>query len=211
MKNYRHILWDWNGTLLDDVWLSVEIINELLQNHHPRKLTEKRHRELFDFPVQRYYEKLGFNLSIEPYEILSDKYNIKYAERFHECQLHQEAHHVIKVLHQKGYPQSILSAAEQTLLNRMLKQFGLENHFESVSGLSNKLGISKENIGNELLEKINLPAHQVLLIGDTTHDYHVAKAMGIDCLLVPSGHQSYEKLQSSSAKVVDSIAVLLEI
>ena len=32
MKTYKYIIWDWNGTLLDDLQINFEIENTLLRN-----------------------------------------------------------------------------------------------------------------------------------------------------------------------------------
>ena len=55
MKKYETVIWDWNGTLLDDVTLSLSIVNELLLEHNIPILTRERYREIFDFPVRLYY------------------------------------------------------------------------------------------------------------------------------------------------------------
>ena len=57
ISKYKYIIWDWNGTLLNDVWLCIEIMNEMLENRNLPSITYDKYREIFDFPVQRYYEK----------------------------------------------------------------------------------------------------------------------------------------------------------
>ena len=61
---YKHIIWDWNGTLLDDTWLCVEGINQALIKRNLTPISEDRYREVFTFPVRDYYKKLGFDLTI---------------------------------------------------------------------------------------------------------------------------------------------------
>ena len=61
---YKHILWDWNGTLLDDMWLCVESLNRILKKRERPPLDEKTYKETFSFPVKKYYETLGFDFSV---------------------------------------------------------------------------------------------------------------------------------------------------
>ena len=49
--NYNHIVWDWNGTLLDDRWLCIEAINFVLKSREMRLVSTKEYRDLFCFPV----------------------------------------------------------------------------------------------------------------------------------------------------------------
>ena len=61
---YKHILWDWNGTLLDDRWLCVESINKILKKRKMPPILEKTYRKTFCFPVMKYYESLGFDFIV---------------------------------------------------------------------------------------------------------------------------------------------------
>ena len=52
---YKHIIWDWNGTLLDDRWLCIEAINKTLTKRNMNTITDNEYVELFCFPVKDYY------------------------------------------------------------------------------------------------------------------------------------------------------------
>ena len=47
------------------------------------------------------------------------------------------------------------------------------------------------------------------MIGDTTHDYETARALGADCVLYAGGHQCREKLEKCSCPVIDEIEEIL--
>ena len=76
---YKHIIWDWNGTLLDDRWLCIEAINKTLSKRNMNTVTDNEYVELFCFPVKDYYKKLGFDFIREPFSSLGtdfvDYYN----------------------------------------------------------------------------------------------------------------------------------------
>ena len=76
MKKYRHIAWDWNGTLMDDVWLSLHIINALLVRRGIATIDVERYREVFGFPLRDYCRRLGFDLERDPFEVLSDEFSV---------------------------------------------------------------------------------------------------------------------------------------
>ena len=46
---YKHIIWDWNGTLLDDRWLCVEGINQALVKRDLNPISENKYREILPF------------------------------------------------------------------------------------------------------------------------------------------------------------------
>ena len=68
LTRYSHILWDWNGTLLDDAWLCVDVMNSMLTERKLQPLTLQRYRDIFSFPVKDYYLLLGFDFEKEPFE-----------------------------------------------------------------------------------------------------------------------------------------------
>ena len=91
MSAYRHVIWDWNGTLLDDAWLCVEITSGLLRRRHLEPLTPERYERLFDFPVRIYYERLGFDLEAESFEEIGSEFIEEYRVRRYECRLQEGA------------------------------------------------------------------------------------------------------------------------
>jgi phosphoglycolate phosphatase len=75
---YKHIIWDWNGTLFDDAWLCIEIINAMLVRRGLTRLTPEEYEQIFDFPVRDYYSRIGFDFQVEPFEKLSDEFIDRY-------------------------------------------------------------------------------------------------------------------------------------
>jgi len=107
--NHSHIIWDWNGTLLDDAWLRVEVMNTLLAERNLPLMTARRYMDVFDFPVKDYYQKLGFDFDHEPFEIAGTAFINRYQARCSECTLRTGALELITALHSAGYDQTILS------------------------------------------------------------------------------------------------------
>ena len=100
--NFRHILWDWNGTLLDDAWLAVETINRLLTARNMQPVTAQEYTEHFDFPVIRYYERLGFDFSTVPFETVAHEFIAAYEERRFKCHLHPDTLLALKAVATSG-------------------------------------------------------------------------------------------------------------
>ena len=40
MKQYKHIIWDWNGTLLDDLQMSIDALNAILVSEQMEIVTD---------------------------------------------------------------------------------------------------------------------------------------------------------------------------
>ncbi|MGE5458219.1 MAG: HAD family hydrolase [Methanococcaceae archaeon] len=203
------IIWDWNGTLLDDTELSVQTMNQLLQKRNMQQLTSANYKEVFSFPVKDYYRKIGFNFTSEPFEIPAIEYITIYNSRVDNCNLHNHSLTVLNYFKNRGISQFLLSAMEQEALNRCLELRQITSYFEHVSGLDNHYAVSKLENGKQMIASKNLDAHQLLLIGDTVHDFEVATALGCKCLLIANGHQSKSILESTGVPVLNEILDLI--
>ncbi|MFA9389478.1 MAG: HAD family hydrolase [Prolixibacteraceae bacterium] len=202
MNKINTIIWDWNGTLLDDLDICIETINELL---HQRKLPEidkTFYLDVFGFPVKEYYQRIGFNFEQEPFDIPAHQYIESYKSKVKQCQLHQGVVELLQYFSELGFIQLILSASEQQSLEENLNYFGIRNWFTAVAGLDNHFAQSKKDIGVKMLNNLGIHPSTCCLIGDTTHDAEVAQAMGCQCILLSNGHQNAKKLLATGVPVV---------
>jgi phosphoglycolate phosphatase len=204
---YRHVIWDWNGTLLDDAWLCVEILNELLGNAGLRPLTVEEYRADFSFPVQGFYERRGFDFKTHSFDEVSQRYISAYNQRRYECRLQPDTATTLARLREAGLEQSVLSAYHEDTLREAVTHYGLAGFFTRLSGLDNIRADGKVARGKIHLRAIELheAPHAVLLIGDTAHDHEVAAAIGADCLLLHHGHMHPGRLGGRGVHVVGSL------
>jgi phosphoglycolate phosphatase len=205
IRKYKHVIWDWNGTLLDDLDLSVELINGVLKKRSLPELTVENYREIFTFPVKDYYAQTGLDFDKESFEIVGKEWMDGYESRKHECGLAKYAAEVLQLVRAQAVPQSILSAYSQTSLRKIVSDFQLEQFFSHLIGLDNIYAASKVELGKKLIAELRLKRGEVLLIGDTLHDYEVAAEIGADAILIAGGHQDKLRLQSANVPVFDSM------
>jgi len=210
-SKYTHLIWDWNGTLQNDSWLCVGIMNGLLQKRHKPTITLQQYREIFRFPVRDYFQKAGFNFAIEPFESLAEEYVLEYDSRSRECNLQPKAVDVLNVCAEKNLSQYLLSASQQGPLEINVTHYGLKKYFHRIVGLSDYYAKGKVDTGRELVSELDALAENILLIGDTIHDYEVAQAIGIDCILFSGGHQSKERLEECGTTIVENLYALFAV
>jgi len=208
INNYKHIIWDWNGTLLNDVDFCRRIINRILVVNELPELSLEKYREIFTFPVQDYYKTAGLDFSKTSFEVMGKDFIDEYEEKKLSCSLHENAIEVLSTIHQKGIKQSVLSAYLHDNLVSILGHYNLTQYFDNVIGLDNIYAGSKTHLGLALIDQLNLPKENILFIGDTLHDAEVAKAMGVKSILIANGHQVKEKLMINSNFVLDEMTQL---
>ena len=191
----HHIIWDWNGTLLNDAWLCTDIINHLLKKYDLPEITLETYKELFDFPVKDYYQRVGFDFKKVPFEIVGTEFIEIYNKRVRECKLHKDAEHVLQHYHSCKVPQSILSARKQEQLESDLEFYGLTKYITNIVGLNNHYASGKLENAKKLLKKIGGKSSDILMIGDTTHDFAIAKKLRLSRIILDIGHQSTTRLK----------------
>ncbi|MFL2983701.1 MAG: HAD family hydrolase [Candidatus Neomarinimicrobiota bacterium] len=207
---YKHVIWDWNGTLLDDRWLCVEGINQSLKKRSLPTITEEIYKTVFSFPVKDYYERLGFNFNREPFEVAGDEFVEYYGKNFYKVKLHNKVTFVIDGISVAGFSQSILSAGKQEYLNIWVKDHKLSEYFTIIRGIDNQYASGKIALGVSFMDELPYDNNEIIMIGDTDHDSEVANAMGIECILLDHGHMGKKRLQKTGRMVFSSMKDVLD-
>ena len=209
-SKYSHIIWDWNGTLFNDIHWCIETINAMLAKRGLKTIqgVSEYHRA-FCFPIRQYYQNVGFDFEEEPFEILAEEFiSLYYSNKSGNCQLYPNAEAVLAAIGRSGISQVVLSASKTNHLAAQISEFGIEDHFKEILGLSDIYAKSKIDVGLDYISRTDID--RTLLIGDTKHDYEVAKALGVDCVLIPNGHQSREVLASCDVPILEEISCVIE-
>jgi len=201
----NHIIWDWNGTLLDDIAACLTTINRMLARRGIPVLTLEKYREIFGFPVRDCYIKLGFDLDVEDWDKVSQEFHGIYKAEAENVKLRHGILAILDSLAGRDKAMSVLSASELSILKDMLAARGIEKYFKNIYGHSDLYGSSKVELGRKLLRDTGIPAEHVMFIGDTDHDYEVARELNCQCILLVGGHQAKERLQKCNCRVVESV------
>lgn len=210
LKEYKHIIWDWNRTLINDVDLCIRITNNMLNQRGKPTINIDIYKNIFGFPVRDYYEKVGFDFSKESFESLANEFIREYDKNKLDCSLHEGVENLLKKCNDIGITHSILSASNINGLINTVSHYKINEYFLGTNGLSNNFAQSKVEVGKRWISSLTFNKEDILLIGDTLHDYEVAKELDIDCILISKGHQSEEVLKTSTFNVIESISSILK-
>jgi phosphoglycolate phosphatase len=209
MKGVNTIIWDWNGTLLNDVDICIDVINELLVSRNHMPLNRDRYREIFTFPVRDYYTKAGFDFSNEPFDKIAIEFIELYHKKLVKADIFQEVIAVLEAFKRNNFRQFLVSAMEHDSLVKSVKDKGIYDFFDNISGIHNHFAESKVDMAKKFVKELTIHKYQCCLIGDTIHDYEVANELGIRCLQVANGHQSFERLNTTGCRVVTDLGETL--
>jgi len=210
--SYKHAIWDWNGTLLNDTWLCVEVLNGLLARRGRGPITVEDYRGNFGFPVIHFYEYLGFDTDVDSFDQVSREFIGDYEARwFEECGLHAGVSDILATMSEQGMTHSVLSAAKQEALDLGVQHYGIRSHFTGLAGTDNIYAQGKIARGEYWIQQLPWKSEEVVMIGDTLHDFEVAQAIGVDCILLSHGHHTRDRLSATGAPVLDSLKGILDL
>ncbi|HJN05799.1 MAG TPA: HAD hydrolase-like protein [Bacteroidales bacterium] len=204
-NNKKIIIWDWNGTLLNDANFCVMCMNKVLSKRQLQRIDVEQYRNLFTFPVKDYYEAIGFNFDLEDFEVPAMEFIDLYYPNLDMASLHAEAKDVLLFFSKLGFRQLVLSAMEHSNLVKSLTDKGIISFFDDISGINDHYAVSKLEMGKNMITKLGVPRSEILIIGDTIHDFEVALGLGVDCILVTNGHQSRERLLKTTPNVLSQL------
>lgn len=206
---FDKVIWDFNGTILDDVETGILSVNKLLRDRGlPTIDSKEKYRSVFGFPVRDYYERLGFDFSVEPYEVIAPLWVEQYMINVKNAKIFDDVEKTVDRLAMLGIGQTLLSATEYSMLKGQISDLGLADRFEEILGMGDIHASSKEGLARAW--RARHPADRVLLIGDTDHDLQVARSIGATCALVSRGHQSAEYLRTLTDAVFPTLEYVID-
>lgn len=208
MKKY--IFLDFNGTIIDDVQLCLDLLNEILKKQNKPLVSLEHYKEIFTFPVRKYYETAGVDFQMESFDSLANWFISTYQPLSMKCDLFPGSKEAFQKLKEKGYHLVILSASEKNNLLEQCQSFGIVPYFDAILGIDNICAESKVQIALNYMKEKNISGEDILFVGDTLHDLEVANAMGAKCMLVSCGHQSKNVLSRGNVPIIPNVHALLD-
>lgn len=205
------LIWDFNGTIIDDVQLCMDIETDMLQQRKMAFVPDLEwYRDHFCFPVETYYRMMGYTFESESFGEVSEEFNRAYDARFSECRLAAGFEEKLQEALQKGYRNIILSASRQDNLEKQCRMLGIREYFAAVIGTDDLYAASKVERAIRWMKETDIEPEQCMYIGDTLHDLETIEALGIrKYMLVSGGHQSRRILEQRTDKVADFLWEIL--
>jgi phosphoglycolate phosphatase-like HAD superfamily hydrolase len=205
-----HLVWDWNGTLLDDLSLVVTATNEAFAAVGGRAVDADEHRRTFRRPVAEFYaEILQRAVDEEEFERLDRIFHDAYRLGLTSMTLAKDAQQALT-----SWPgtQSLLSMWFHHELVPALETYGLTGAFTRVDGLRTVVGgdLKAGHLARHLAE-LGLTGDQAVLIGDSLDDAHAAESVGAGIVLYTGGFTDPARLRASGLPVADSLVEAVDL
>lgn len=206
----EHIVWDWNGTLLDDLPLVVEAVNVSLASVGRPTISLDDYRDHFTRPVKHFYDNLaGHEIDQEEWLVINDRFHAAYHGMEERYVLTVDAAETLDDIDGSRESQSLLSMAGHEHLLAQVTRLDVKRYFDRIDGLRGTLGGLKASCLRDHLEALRLEPGSVVMIGDTPDDFHATVANGVGCVLYDGGSHHRAHLETLGPPVAGSLAEAL--
>ncbi|MFD4123947.1 HAD family hydrolase [Streptomyces globisporus] len=199
-----HIVWDWNGTLLDDLSVMVDAVSACQEAIGEPAVDAATYRQQHCLPGRAFHDRLcGRPVTEAEWSVITETFAEHMAAR--HPPLRAGAARLLAGISAQGHTQSLLSLTADARLRREVAQLHLDNFFRRIDG-RHAPAIPKSNALQRQLAALGEPdRRRVVLIGDTTDDAEAARACGVRAVLHTGGFETLEKLRTAGTPVVDSL------
>ncbi|MFK0213147.1 HAD family hydrolase [Streptomyces sp. NPDC090298] len=206
-KHGKHLVWDWNGTLLDDTGAVIGATNAAFAELGLAAITLERYRELYTVPVPKFYERLMGRLPTdEEWIVMDGAFHRHYWQRAESCGLTVGAAELLATRQASGFTQSLLSLAPHAELIPLVRRHGIAERFVRMDGRVDASTDGKSGHMVRHLAALAVPAERVVVIGDAADDAVAAEHVGARAVLYTGGSHSRASLERVGVPVVDSLA-----
>jgi phosphoglycolate phosphatase-like HAD superfamily hydrolase len=205
----KHLVWDWNGTLLDDLSLVVSSTNTAFASVGARDVGSDEHRRAFRRPVADFYaEMLGRAVDAEEFGRLDRIFHDAYRLGLTDISLAADAMAAIKTWEGS---QSLLSMWFHSELVPAVETYGLTGVFTRIDGLRTEVGgdLKAGHLARHLAE-LGVAGDRVVMIGDSLDDAYAAESVGGSAVLYTGGFTDPDRLRASGYPVADTLVGAVE-
>jgi phosphoglycolate phosphatase-like HAD superfamily hydrolase len=201
-----HVVWDWNGTLLDDLPIVIQSVNRSIRAFGLNAIDAGVYRDHYTRPVRHFYDSLfGRPVTDEEWLRLNTGFHESYFELATRVDLAPGARDAMARLQHAGWTQSLLSMSPQDWLVGIVDRLGLTELFLIVDGLSGPSGGLKAFHLEEHLAALAIDGDRVVVVGDTPDDVAAARHVGAVPILFHGGSHHMDVLEAEGVPIAETI------
>lgn len=186
----KTILWDWNGTLLNDVSYAHDIVNNILKKRGIKNISIEKYRKLFTIPLIDYYKNIGLDFNTEDEYISTiNEFNTLFMVNVDQCDLCVGAKDTLEFCLLNGIEQYILSGLNDRDLQKQVSLYNIDHFFKEIRGSNHNDASDKLENAQKLLKENSINIESTIYVGDTMADFELSKSIGCSFIFFDGGHQ----------------------
>jgi phosphoglycolate phosphatase-like HAD superfamily hydrolase/ADP-ribose pyrophosphatase YjhB (NUDIX family) len=184
---FRNLIFDWSGTLVDDLGPVIEATNAVLGKYDCPALDREAFRRRFRLPYQEFYQEVLPHVSLAELEA---HFRPAFDAAITPVTVLPHAREKLEWCAALGIRTFVLTSMDSTAFERQMNDFGMRDLFEATySGV-----LDKREVIHRILETHGLDPAETAFVGDMTHDVETARHGGVSSIAVLTGYNHPEVL-----------------
>lgn len=206
MKRYSAVIFDWDGTVMDSTHTIVTAIQNACADLSLPVPTRNDASWVIGLSLESALYRCVPTLSASQYPLFIERYRHHFFSRDPEMVLFDGVEQVFSDLKTRQVLLGVATGKSRVGLDRVLNERQMHGIFSATRCADESMGKPHPAMLFELMEELSLQPEQVLMVGDTTHDVHMASAAGVDSMAVTYGaHDKQTLLQAQPTVMVSTV------
>lgn len=196
-------VFDWNGTLFDDLEANLAGANAVVEMFGLPALTAEQYQDHFTFPILHFYVSLGIGTVeyLARHEEAAQRFLSVYEETALRCSLRDGAEDVLAWLNEHDVHCLLLSNHLRENVEQSLARFHIRHYFSNISCNEqyDAAFIQKMNKQERLavyLEEHGFDPENAFIVGDSLEEPEIARHLGLTAISITGGCLSEERLKT---------------
>ncbi len=191
----RNILFDWSGTLVDDLPAVWSASNHVFERAGVEPMSLERFRDEFELPFEPFYDRYTPSVPAKQREAWFHGY---FPEVLHLIDELPHARRFLETCRREGLRMALFSAIPQEQYDYLSARNGFGEFFEAV-----ELGVrDKRECIAGLLQRLGMKPEETLFVGDMQHDVDAARSGGVYACATLTGYNTLEALRRSDPHLI---------
>lgn len=191
----KNLIFDWSGTLCDDLTPVVTTTGKIFQKHGLKPLTRAEFLDQFSLPYDKFYAE---RIPHVPIEYIEDDWKEFFPKDGGEITVIEGVNEFLEEAKSYGFRLFLLSSVPREQFDVQASKFGLSGYFED----HETSVIDKSERMLELLTRNNLVPNETAYVGDMIHDMESAKKCEVTAIGVATGYESADDLHKAGADMI---------
>ena len=195
MKQYKLIIFDWDGTLMDSVPKIVRSMLDATQALGWNQLTEAAVRDVIGLGLPEAFAQLFPDTKPEKFVELRAYYAQHYAVHNQTpSPLFDGVEKVLSHLQKMNYQLAVATGKSRKGLDRVWQEVSVAHYFMASRCADESQSKPAPHMVLEILEELKIAPQQAVVVGDTEFDMEMAQRAGVDRIAVSYGSHAKDRL-----------------
>ncbi len=198
------VAFDWNGTLLSDAIIACKADSAGLKHYGYPELSLTQFRNHFRIPIKDFWLSLGLTETFfdKNSEEIQKIFMAHYEPLEAKARTRSGAKEALKWLDDNQIKSAIFSNHPTGHIEKQTQRLGIDKYFYAILGRdlgnSHMHKRSKDAKLQALVESLKLKPSEVVTVGDTDEEIHIAKKYGYISVGLTEGYQSTAILRGAN-------------